>query len=167
MHPSAEKGSAESKTNRKRHSTACSSRHAIDFLVEISMGVDVALIAINSVNFCALWRRGKSSGTVRKQVTSALLRRQPCCHGKEPEGKHFRDTGFGSGHSWTQEKNHCFPLKPPKNLKIPFSSLRSEISPLRREDARANCREPGESFQWTLRSPSLLGEGTTCLQITF
>lgn len=47
MHPSAERGSAESKTSRKRHSVACSSRHTIDFLVEISMGVDVALIVIN------------------------------------------------------------------------------------------------------------------------
>lgn len=46
MHPSAER-SADSKTNRKGLSMACSSRHKIDFLVEISMGVGVALITIN------------------------------------------------------------------------------------------------------------------------
>lgn len=47
MHSSAERGSAESKTNRRRHSTAHSSRHTIDFLVEISVGVDAAVIGIN------------------------------------------------------------------------------------------------------------------------
>lgn len=110
--------------------------------------------------------KGKSSRKARKQVMLALLQRQLGCHGEEWAGKHFRDTSFGSGQSWTQEKNNCFPLRPPKGLKSSFSSLRSETGLLRMADVRANCRA-WESFQWTLRSPSLLGEGAICLEIIF
>jgi len=104
---------------------------------------------------------------VRKQIMSAVLRRQPCCYGEERARQHFRNTGFGSGCSGTQEKNNCAPPKPPKSLKIQFSYLKARNQPFENGGCDSKLQrawgEPSVNFKFCLSSRGRCNLSPNCL----